>query len=80
MTRSWFILLALYYGAQGQKLAIVMIDGFRWDYVDRMEAADVPNFSSFLAGGSRAEYVQPIFPSMSWPSWTTIATGNRIAL
>ncbi len=25
--------------------------------------------------GVRAEYVQPVFPSNSFPSWTSIATG-----
>ncbi len=49
---------------------------FRWDYVDRMSEEEVPNLKGFLSGGARAEYVQTIFPSMSWPSWTTIVTGD----
>ncbi len=59
-----------------EKLMIIMLDGFRFDYVDRQDPQDVPNFTSFLEGGSRAEYVQTVFPSMSWASWTSIATGK----
>ena len=61
----------------GDKLVLIMLDGFRWDYVDRLPDEQVPNFRAFLSGGTRAEYVQPIFPSVSFPSWTTIATGMR---
>ena len=58
------------------RLAVILLDGFRWDYADRMAAEEIPNLKWFVSGGVRAEYVQPIFPSSSFPSWTTIVTGK----
>ena len=57
------------------KLAVIMLDGFRWDYADRFDTQDIPAMTKLMEEGVRAEYVQPIFPSMSFPSWTTIVTG-----
>ncbi len=58
------------------KLFLIMLDGFRHDLVTRQNKKDLPNFNSiFYEGGSVASYVQPIFPSVSFPSWTTIGTG-----
>ncbi len=79
MKFSGAVLLALMlvaHGAFAEKLMIVMLDGFRWDYLDRIDKEDIPNFTAFLDSGSRPEYVQTIFPSLSWASWTTIVTGT----
>lgn len=59
------------------KLVTILLDGFRWDYLDRLGPEEVPNFSSFITDGVKADYVQPIYPSISFPSWTTIATGTN---
>ncbi len=79
MKKTGFLLLVLSLSslASGEKLAIILLDGFRWDYVDRMTESQAPNFKEFLRTGARAEYVQPIFPSVSFPCWTTIVTGLR---
>ncbi len=61
-----------------EKLVVFLFDGFSWDYLDHLDAEDVPAFTSIMNGGVRAEYVQPIFPSVSWPSWTTIVTGKTV--
>ncbi len=46
----------------------------RWNYVDEKPA---PNLNTrILAKGVRAEYVQPLFPSVSAPSWITVITGG----
>ncbi len=63
--------------ATSDKLMIIMLDGFRWDYIDRLTEEQIPNFSQFVSDGVRAEYVQPAFPSVSWPGWTTISTGKQ---
>ncbi len=63
--------------AVSAKLALIMLDGFRWDYVERLSEQQVPVFKKFLETGVQAEYVQPIFPSVSFPSWTTISTGEK---
>ena len=63
--------------ASASKLAIILLDGFRCDYISRRSSAPsaLPALSGLAAAGARAEYVQPIFPSSSFPSWTTIVTG-----
>ena len=53
-------------------LVIVGIDGFRADYLDR---ADVPVLRGLAAAGVRAAGLVPPFPSKTFPSFTTIATG-----
>ncbi len=63
------------------RTVLVVLDGFRWDYAERELAVNeesLPAFARFKSEGVRAEYVQPIFPSVSFPSWTTIATGACI--
>jgi ectonucleotide pyrophosphatase/phosphodiesterase family protein 6 len=32
-------------------------------------------FDEFLSEGIMAEWVEPVFPSLSYPGWTTIGTG-----
>ena len=52
-----------------------MLDGFRADYATREDPSTVPTFTRFEREGVRAQYVQPIYPALSMPSWTTIVTG-----
>lgn len=47
---------------------------FRWDYYDRQKH-QLPGFRQLVTEGVQVEYVEPIFPSLSFPSWTTIVTG-----
>ncbi|CAL8070700.1 unnamed protein product [Orchesella dallaii] len=56
------------------KLLIIMLDGFRWDYYS-IQKEELPGFTKFLQGGVQAEYVEPVFPSLSYACWTTIGTG-----
>lgn len=51
-----------------------MLDGCRWDYFKR-NAESHPAYRLFESEGVVADYVQPIFPSSSFESWTTINTG-----
>ena len=53
-------------------LVIVGIDGFRPDYLDR---ANVPVLRRLAAAGVRGAGLIPPFPSKTFPSFTTIATG-----
>ncbi|XP_076030190.1 glycerophosphocholine cholinephosphodiesterase ENPP6-like isoform X2 [Oratosquilla oratoria] len=57
------------------KLFCILLDGFRWDYIDRKEQ-ELPGFSRFLKEGVRAAWLNPPFPSVSYPAWTTIVTGQ----
>ncbi len=51
---------------------LVSLDGFRWDYVDRFQP---PNLVKFIANGTRAESLVPVFPSKTFPNHYSIATG-----
>lgn len=53
-------------------LVLVAIDGFRPDY---LETADVPVLRTLAETGVRATGLIPPFPSKTFPSFTTIATG-----
>lgn len=53
-------------------LVLVSLDGFRWDYLDLVET---PNLRQLAADGVRAEGLIPVFPSKTFPSHYSIATG-----
>ncbi|XP_049528853.1 glycerophosphocholine choline phosphodiesterase ENPP6-like [Dermacentor silvarum] len=55
-----------------KKLIVFLADGLRWDYVDR---ADYPGFRLLEKLGVRAERLLPVFPSVSYPNWYSLATG-----
>lgn len=55
-----------------QKLIVILADGVRHDYVTD---PTLKGFHRMSKNGVKAEYVQPIFPSNSYPNWYTIVTG-----
>nr|XP_037280137.1 glycerophosphocholine choline phosphodiesterase ENPP6-like isoform X1 [Rhipicephalus microplus] len=55
-----------------KKLVVFLADGLRWDYVDR---AHYPEFRSLQQRGFRAGRLLPVFPSVSYPNWYSLATG-----
>ncbi|XP_066968262.1 glycerophosphocholine cholinephosphodiesterase ENPP6-like [Macrobrachium rosenbergii] len=57
------------------KLLFILLDGFRWDYVDKQRPEDLPGFTRLLKEGVKAKWTQPVFPTMSFPAWTTLFTG-----
>jgi predicted AlkP superfamily pyrophosphatase or phosphodiesterase len=57
----------------GTKLMIILVDGFRFDYVSRDK--NLKGFPRIAKSGVRAEYVKPIFPPNSYPNWYSIVTG-----
>lgn len=72
------------------KLLIIVIDGFRWDYLPRqnqqsgnrqgkntiLKSSKYPGFEEFMRKGVHTEYIKSVFPSESFPSWQTINTGR----
>jgi len=78
MTRSvfallcGFALLAVVYGKN--KLLLLSFDGFRYDYLDR---GLTPTFKSLLDGGSTSRILIPNYPSLTFPSHYTMATGRH---
>lgn len=58
--------------APAAPLILLSMDGFRWDYVDRVAT---PNLDRFIARGVRAQSLIPVFPSKTFPGHYSIATG-----
>jgi predicted AlkP superfamily pyrophosphatase or phosphodiesterase len=55
-----------------QTVVLVSLDGFRWDYLDRPEAAGL---RAIAASGVRVRQMQPVFPTVTFPNHYTIVTG-----
>ncbi|AMJ57158.1 MULTISPECIES: ectonucleotide pyrophosphatase/phosphodiesterase [Stenotrophomonas] len=53
---------------------LISIDGFRNDYLDR---GLTPTLAAMAAGGARAEYMRPSYPSITFPNHYTLITGLR---
>jgi predicted AlkP superfamily pyrophosphatase or phosphodiesterase len=51
---------------------LISLDGFRYDYLNLYRPA---NLNSLAAGGVRARWMTPSFPSKTFPNHYTIATG-----
>ena len=62
-----------YYGEPSTPLILISIDGFRWDYFDKVET---PNFDRFIANGSKADGLRTSYPSKTFPNHISIVTGN----
>lgn len=61
--------------AEAQKapyVILISLDGFRWDYVDRLHP---PHLENFVKTGSKVESLIPCFPSKTFPNHYSIATG-----
>lgn len=56
----------------GTPLLLISIDGLRADYLKRGET---PTLSALAADGVRAKYMQPSFPSLTFPNHYSIVTG-----
>ncbi len=53
-------------------VVLISFDGFRWDYLDRYPA---PAFERVAAAGVRAERMIPAFPTKTFPTHYSVATG-----
>jgi predicted AlkP superfamily pyrophosphatase or phosphodiesterase len=53
-------------------VVLVAFDGWRWDYHTK---APVPNVTSLIARGVRAENLIPSYPSKTFPNFYTLVTG-----
>jgi len=60
---------------QSKKPYVILIsaDGFRYDLADKYHAENLKRFSS---GGVTADYLQSVFPSLTFPNHYSIATGS----
>ncbi|XP_074646416.1 glycerophosphocholine cholinephosphodiesterase ENPP6-like isoform X2 [Tubulanus polymorphus] len=55
------------------KLMIILLDGFRSDYADTI--GNLKGFDALKRRGVQARYMNPTFPSMSYPNYYSIMTG-----
>ena len=51
---------------------LVSLDGFKPEYLDRW---DLPNFKRAVARGTRARWMQPVFPSLTFPNHYSLVSG-----
>jgi predicted AlkP superfamily pyrophosphatase or phosphodiesterase len=57
-------------------LVLVAFDGWRWDYLDTVDA---PALRTLAARGVRADGLIPVHPSLTFPNHYTLVTGLRPA-
>lgn len=66
-------------GQQNQdnrQLLVFLIDGFRYDYLDDLDA--LPGFREIVKSGVKVDYMTPDFPSLSYPNYYSLMTGNLL--
>ena len=54
-------------------LILISVDGFRWDYFDKVET---PNFDRIINNGIKADGLKTVYPSKTFPNHLSIITGN----
>ena len=60
------------YEQEFKHLILISLDGFRYDYLDR---GVTPTISKIASEGVRAAYLQPVFPTSTFPNHISIITG-----
>ena len=58
------------------KLLLLLVDGFRWDYFDTFSDGELAGFAQLRGNGVAAEALIPAFPSLSYVNYYSIMTGN----
>ncbi len=74
-TPEWYHGLLAAQSREGPRdpiLILISIDGWRWDYLDRVGA---PRLQSLAARGVRARELIPVFPTLTFPNHYTLVTG-----
>ncbi len=66
-----FVILSLLAGKEPYVI-LISFDGFRYDYADRVET---PNLDAIRNYGVKAESLQPVFPTKTFPNHYSIVTG-----
>lgn len=64
--------LCIWMVVKSNKVLMISMDGFRWDYIKQVQT---PNFDSFAAHGTYADYINNTFVTKTFPSHYSIATG-----
>ena len=81
-TKFTFIFLSvnvLIRTTSGSRLLLILLDGFRWDYLEQ-DGHMLPGFQSILLQGVQAEYMIPVYPTLSYPNYYSIMTGQFLVV
>ena len=57
---------------------LILVDGVRWDYLDKFASGELPGFTKLRQNGVSAEAFIPVFPSLSFVNYYSIMTGNNL--
>ena len=73
----FFVLFISLFARSQQSVLLISVDGMRPDYVTHADehGLRIPNLRRILAEGAYAEGVQGVFPTVTYPSHTTLVTG-----
>lgn len=71
-----FILLLSRHCDANRKLLVFLIDGFRHDYMDDLQ--NLPGFREIVENGVKVDYLTPDFPSLSYPNYYSLMTGELL--
>uniref|UniRef100_K1S5B1 glycerophosphocholine cholinephosphodiesterase n=1 Tax=Magallana gigas TaxID=29159 RepID=K1S5B1_MAGGI len=69
---TFVLLCSCAYVGYTSKLIVILMDGFRWDYFDHV---DMPGFAKMAKDGVKVDYLQPDYPSLSYPNYYSAMTG-----
>lgn len=72
---TFVLLCSCAYAGYTSKLIVILMDGFRWDYFDHV---DMPGFAKMAKDGVKVDYLQPDYPSLSYPNYYSAMTGTVI--
>jgi ectonucleotide pyrophosphatase/phosphodiesterase family protein 6 len=61
-----------------RKLLVLLLDGFRSDYISEDALASLPGFREIVNRGVKVDYLTPDFPSLSYPNYYTLMTGEYL--
>lgn len=70
---AFFLLLSRCCDAN-RKLLVFLIDGFRYDYMDDLQ--NLAGFREIVENGVKVDYLTPDFPSLSYPNYYSLMTGE----
>jgi len=62
------------------KLLLLLVDGFGWDYFDKFSSDQLSGFTRLRQNSVAVEAFVPAFPSESFTNYYSILTGNRMII
>jgi len=60
---------------KGNKVLIVTVDGFRWDYFSQFNVGELSGFDRLRSEGASAKRLLPEFPTLSFVNYYSLITG-----